>query len=178
MPVTPFHFGPGAALKAAAPGTFSFTVFAFSQVVIDLEPVTLWIFTGDPAHPYLHTCLGALPVALVSVWPGRRICQWALRVWNSRMSPAQARWLAFPPRIGIRQALVGAFLGAYSHVFIDSFMHGDVYPLAPFSRAGQMVQIVSVEALQWILVGLGVAGLALLAAYRFRRQRSQSQPSA
>ena len=168
MPITPFHFGPGAALKAAAPGNFSFTVFAFSQVLIDLEPVTLWIFTGDPAHPVLHTYLGALAVALLSVWPGRRVCEWALRVWNSRMSPAQARWLAFAPSIGLREALTGAFLGAYSHVFIDSFMHGDLYPLAPFSQAGQLVQIVSIETLQWILVGFGVAGLAALALLRSR----------
>ena len=39
MPITPFHFGPGAAVKAVAPRHFSFTVFAFSQVMIDLEPI-------------------------------------------------------------------------------------------------------------------------------------------
>jgi len=37
MPLTPFHFGPAAAIKAIAPAHFSFTVFCYSQVVIDLE---------------------------------------------------------------------------------------------------------------------------------------------
>jgi len=37
MPFTPFHFGPAAALKAAAPAHFSFMVFCYAQVVTDLE---------------------------------------------------------------------------------------------------------------------------------------------
>ena len=67
MPITPFHFGPGAAFKALAPARFSFAVFAFSQFVIDLEP-TLFFLTGDPSHPYLHTYLGATAVAAASYW--------------------------------------------------------------------------------------------------------------
>lgn len=60
MPITPFHLGPGAALKAIAPGSVSFTAFAFSQFLIDLEPILFWLFTGDPVHPYPHTngCCG------------------------------------------------------------------------------------------------------------------------
>ena len=168
MPITPFHFGPGAALKALAPARFSFTVFALSQLVIDLEPVLFFLASGEPLHPYLHTYAGASAVALASLWPGRRLCEWALRAWNSRLSEAQARWMSVPAAIGPRAALAGAFLGAWSHVFIDSFMHGDLYPLAPFSQAGQLVQIVSIETLQWILVGFGVAGLAALALLRSR----------
>ena len=69
MPITPFHFGPGAALKALAPARFSFTVFAFTQCVIDLEPITLYFLIGDPAHPWLHTYLGASPaLAAIRFW--------------------------------------------------------------------------------------------------------------
>ena len=159
MPITPFHFGPGAAFKALAPGQVSFTVFAFSQCLIDLEPISFWLFTGDPVHPYLHTYIGALPVALASVWPGRRVSEWANRLWNSRLSAAQARWLGVEPRITLRQALAGAFLGAYSHVFIDSFMHDDMRPLAPFAD-GRLTGIIAIENLQWLCVA--AAGAALL----------------
>lgn len=169
LPITPFHFGPGAALKAAAAPYFSFTVFAFSQLLIDLEPGFFWVWRGEPVHPYLHTYLGALPVALLGVWPGRRVCEWALRLWNSRLSPAQARWLAVAPAIGLRAALAGAFLGAYSHVFIDSFMHDDMAPLAPFSRAGKFTDIVSIEMLQWLCVAAGAAGVAALLTLRLRK---------
>jgi len=37
MPFTPFHFGPGLAVKSLAGNYFSFLLFAFTQVVIDLE---------------------------------------------------------------------------------------------------------------------------------------------
>jgi membrane-bound metal-dependent hydrolase YbcI (DUF457 family) len=61
------------------------------------------------------------------------VCERALRVWNAWLSPAQARWLAYEPKITPTAAAVGAFVGAYSHVAIDSIMHVDVRPFAPFS---------------------------------------------
>ena len=38
MPITPLHFGPGLALKSVTGEWFSFTLFCFAQVLIDLEP--------------------------------------------------------------------------------------------------------------------------------------------
>jgi hypothetical protein len=160
LPITPFHLGPGAAFKAAAPRQVSFTVFAFSQFLIDLEPIGFWLFTGDPVHPYLHTYLGALLVAALSVWPGRPVSEWAIRVWNSRLSPEQARRFAVEPRVTLRAAIAGALLGAYSHVFIDSFMHDDMRPLAPFGD-GRLTGTISVEHLQWLCVVAAAAALLI-----------------
>lgn len=39
MPVTPFHFGPGALLHATAPRHVSFLAFCGANVLIDLEPL-------------------------------------------------------------------------------------------------------------------------------------------
>ena len=38
MPVTPFHVGPAAVVKAVFREKFSITIFAFSQILIDLQP--------------------------------------------------------------------------------------------------------------------------------------------
>jgi hypothetical protein len=168
VPITPFHFGPGAVVKAAAPRHFSFTVFAFSQGLIDLEPIGFFIFTGAPIHPYLHTYLGATLVFLASWWLGRPVGEWALRVWNAWLSPAQARWLGYEPHIPIPAAGLGAFIGAYSHVAIDSIMHGDMEPFAPLSPASPWLHIISVEALHWLCVLAGVAGVAGLLILRWR----------
>jgi membrane-bound metal-dependent hydrolase YbcI (DUF457 family) len=171
VPITPFHFGPGAAVKAVAPRHFSFTVFAFSQVLIDLEPIGFFIFTGAPIHPYLHTYLGASLVFLASWWLGRPVGEWALRVWNAWLSPAQARWLGYEPRISTRAAGVGAFIGAYSHVAIDSIMHGDMEPFAPLSPASPWLHVISVEALHWLCVLAGVIGIGGLTLLRWRQLR-------
>jgi len=171
VPITPFHFGPGAVVKAVAPRHFSFTVFAFSQALIDLEPIGFFLVTGDPIHPYLHTYLGATLVFLASWWAGRPVGEWALRVWNAWLSPAQARWLAYEPRISTMAAGTGAFIGAYSHVAIDSIMHGDMLPFAPFSDATPWLLVVSVETLQWLCVLAGVLGVAVLLFRRWREIR-------
>jgi hypothetical protein len=167
MPVTPFHLGPGGLVKALAPRHFSFTVFAFSQALIDLEPIGFFLFTGDPVHPYLHTYAGATLVFLASWWAGPPVGRWALRVWNAWLSPAQARWLACEPEISGAAAGTGALVGACSHVAIDSIMHGDMEPLAPFSSASPWLLVVPVETLQWICVAAGVAGLAGLLFLRW-----------
>jgi hypothetical protein len=51
MPFTPFHFGPGATIKAMAGQHFSFTVFAFTQLAIDLEPLYFMLRDEDPLDP-------------------------------------------------------------------------------------------------------------------------------
>jgi hypothetical protein len=168
VPITPFHFGPGALVKAVAPRHFSFTVFAFSQGLIDLEPIGFFLFTGDPVHPYLHTYLGATLVFLASWWGGRPVCEWVLRAWNAWLSPTQARWLGQESRISVRAAGIGAFIGAWSHVAIDSIMHGDMEPFAPFSAAAPWLLVVSVETLQWLCVLAGIIGLAGLVFLRWR----------
>ncbi len=173
MPITPFHFGPGAALKGVLGPYMSFTVFAFANVLIDAEPIALFFLTGDPAHPYLHTLLGATLVMVLSVWPGRRICEWAIGRWNAWLSPAQARWLAVEPRIALAPAALGAALGAYSHILIDSIMHVDVRPLAPLRSANDWQGLVSIETLQALCVAAGLAGIALLALVNFWRARTR-----
>ena len=44
MPITPLHLGPGAILKAAAGQHMSLSVFAFSQITMDLEVLGLTIY--------------------------------------------------------------------------------------------------------------------------------------
>jgi hypothetical protein len=169
MPVTPFHFGPGALLKSAAPGHVSWMTFALANALIDLEPIFLFVAIGVPAHPWLHTFPGALAVAAAAALAGRRPCEAALRWWNSRLSPAQSRWLSEPPLIAVRAAWTGALLGTTTHVLLDAFMHGDVRILWPVSDDNPLYGVVPLVPLHWGCVLAGAAGLALLA---YRRSRT------
>jgi hypothetical protein len=169
MPFTPFHLGVGAALKPALGRRFSFAVFAFSQILIDLEPAARMLLDREPLHPHLHTYVGATLVALVSGSLGRPVCEWALRAWNRQLSPAQARWLAASTSISPPAAWAGALIGAYSHVVLDSIMHADVHPWAPFAAGNALLGAISIEALHLACAILGVAGLAALLFLRSRR---------
>lgn len=169
MPITPFHFGPGALFKSVAPGFVSWSAFALANVLIDLEPIVLYFIIGDPAHPWLHTPPGALAVAALAATAGRRPCEWFLRWWNANLSPAQARWLAVEPGISPGQAWTGALLGTFSHILLDSLMHGDVRPFWPLHEGNPMVGWIALSALHWGCAGAGALGVAFLAIGRRRR---------
>lgn len=166
MPITPFHLGPGAALKAALGARLSFTVFAFSQFLIDLEPVIHALSGSERLHPHLHTYAGATVVAIASALAGRPACERALRFWNSRLDAAQSRWLAVPAAIPKGAAWSGALTGAYSHVAIDSIMHADMTPLAPFAFDNALFGWLSGDEVQMLCVALGVLALAVLGGLR------------
>ncbi len=77
MPFTPFHLGPGAAFKAFGGRYFSFMVFGFSQVAMDIE-VLVRILRGDsPLHGFTHipVPVGATLIGIVSVLIGKPVCE-------------------------------------------------------------------------------------------------------
>ena len=169
MPITPFHFGPGALIKGLAPAWFCWSNFALANVLIDLEPITLFLLIGDPAHPWLHTLPGALAVAALAATLGRRPCEWALRQWNARLSKAQARWLGVDAVISPRQAWIGALLGTLSHLALDAVMHADVTPLWPLVAGNPWRGAVSLGTLHLGCLAAASAALPLWLAHRLRR---------
>jgi Domain of unknown function (DUF4184) len=162
MPFTPFHFGPGAALKAAAPAHFSFTIFCYSQVVTDLE-TGFHLLRGEyPVHGLFHTYLGATVVGLACAITGRPICQLALRAWRAWLPPRLTGLFGRSATIRWKVAFLSALIGTYSHVFLDSIMHPDVKPFSPWTSSNPMLDLVSVRMLHLLCVGLGVIGLLVL----------------
>src|SRR5262245_47216974 len=129
MPFTPFHFGPGAAMKAVTPKYFSFTVFCFSQIVTDCETAYYMVQGAYPWHRFFHTYAGATVVAIFSLLVGRPICQLGLRLWSRAQRAPFKDYFPTGTVIPWSSAAVGAFVGTYSHVFLDSVMHRDIRPL-------------------------------------------------
>ena len=172
MPFTPFHFGPGVALKAAAPRHFSFTLFVFTNVAIDVEPLVYLLSDDYPVHRFFHTYAGATLAAVACYFAGRPVCSWAIRVWNSRLSAGQARWLEVEPRIAALPAAIGAATGAWSHVLLDSLMHADMRPFAPFSAMDGMYRFFSFAEIHAFCALSGALGFAVLAASAVLRRKA------
>ncbi|MFY9315962.1 MAG: hypothetical protein WAO95_10430 [Burkholderiales bacterium] len=167
MPFTPLHFGPGFALKSVSGKWFSVTVFCFSQVLIDLEPAWYMLAGDDTIHRFLHTYLGATLAGLAAAG-AKPLCELALRIWNSRLSPAQAHWLGAPDRIAWTAALCGGLLGGWSHVLLDSLMHADMRPLAPWDERNALLFAVHLDTLYLGCALAGVFGVGLLLLRRAR----------
>ena len=170
MPFTPFHMGPGLAVKAVCGRYFSLMVFGFSQVAIDIEPLVR-IIRGDAVlHGLTHTYLGATLIAIASVLAGRPICQFLLNHWPPDPHAPFQSWLRGPKLISWPAAIAGAFVGTYSHVFLDSIMHSDMQPLAPLSEANALLHVISVDSLHVVCALGGAFGaLLLFAVFILRR---------
>ena len=145
MPFTPFHFGPGAAIKAAIPAHFSFAVFCYSQIVTDLEPAYFMLRGEYPVHRFFHTYPGAALVGIFCAITGRPICQFLMKAVQSNR-----------PRTPWHALLAGGLLGTFTHVFFDSIMHPDMAPLRPWSGANPMLHVIPTTVLYMLCVALGL----------------------
>jgi membrane-bound metal-dependent hydrolase YbcI (DUF457 family) len=170
VPITPFHFGPGAALHALAPRRVSFLGFCAANVLVDVEPLYFLLTEGVPAHRAFHTLIGATAVAAATVLAYAATRAVAIRIrlpdlfgWRSLTTP---------------QVVLGAALGAWSHIALDSLMHGDIRPLAPFSDANPLLHAVELGTLHWACVAAGVGGLLVLGLRRLARRRAASRARA
>ena len=165
MPVTPFHFGPGAVLQAVAPRQVSFLAFCAANVGIDCESLYNLVQGNYPVHTFFHTYVGSTLMALTVV-----LLFVAARRLSRRFSlPDLFRWQS----LSVLAVIVGALLGAWSHVFLDSIMHADIRPLAPFSSANAFLHLVSLDMLHLACLVLGVLGLlAMLLRSRFEKKNS------
>ena len=169
MPITPFHFGVGAALHAAAPARVSFLAFCAANVLIDLEPGYFMLAGEYPLHRFLHTPIGATlaAAATCALFAGAR------RLAATRRWPDPFAW----QRLRLPAVAAGAFLGAWSHVLLDAVMHADVRPLAPFSDANPLWHAMPVRGLHVACVAAGLAGIAAVAIRsRLRTSRGRQTP--
>lgn len=142
MPFTPFHMGPGILIKGVLRGSFSLMIFGWSQVVMDVQPLVAILTGQGELHGFTHTYVGSTLIAIFSAVTGKYLSEWALAV------VAADRAI----NIGWRVAFVTAFIGAYSHVILDSIMHADMTPLFPFSSSNQLLGVFSIDALHKLCI--------------------------
>jgi membrane-bound metal-dependent hydrolase YbcI (DUF457 family) len=167
MPFTPFHFGVGAGVHSAAPRHVSFLAFCAANVVVDFETL-YYLTTGQfPYHRFFHSFAGMSFVIAATIGLF-----------------AAALWLAtkveLPNLFGWQQLTmmpisVGAGLGGYTHVVLDSIMHSEIRPFAPFDDSNPFFGIVRLDVLHWSCVAAGVAGLAVLGIRELMKERNGSR---
>jgi len=164
MPITPFHFGPGAAIHALAPKHVSFLAFCAANVLIDVEPLYFMVTSQYPLHRFFHTYVGA-SLVVVATFALFVLARWfAARFWL----PNPFRWR----ELGLLPVVLGAAAGSYSHIVLDSLMHQDIAPFAPFSNANPLLQVVSLSTLHWSCLAAGLVALGILGIRRFLHEEN------
>ena len=160
MPFTPFHIAAGASVKAILPKQFSWSIFTLTNILIDCEPLYYHFTEGMLSHKFFHSIIGASIVAIVCATLGKPLCEYGLKLWNNSLAPEDKRWLGSGIKISHLSAWTGAVIGAYSHLILDSIMHLDIKPLAPFTDENPLLGILGVMELHVLcLILLGAGGI-------------------
>ncbi len=153
MPFTPIHMGPGIFIKALLQGSFSLMVFGWTQIIMDIQPLVVLITGEGHLHGFSHTYIGASILAIISALSGKYLSQIGLIILGiSKDNPIIIAWWV---------AFISAFIGSYSHVYLDSIMHQDVEPFYPFNLVNNFHGLVSIATLHKICMYSGLLGAAI-----------------
>lgn len=159
MPITPFHFGPGAVIHAVAPKHVSFLAFCAANVLMDVEPLYYMVTGQFPLHRFFHTYIGATIVTVATAL----IFFAALRLALRLSLPNVWQWQG----LNVVPIWLGAATGSYSHIVFDSVMHADMVPLSPFSDANGLYQLVPLGELHLFCVLAGLLSVVILGIRRW-----------
>jgi len=161
MPFTPFHIVAGASFKSIAPKHFSWSVFTLTNILIDCEPLYYFFTIDELSHKFFHTIIGASLIAIVCATMGKPLCEFGLKLWNGSLEPDDKKWLGSEIKISNLSAWTGAFIGAYSHLLLDSIMHQDMHPFHPFTDENQLLGILGKMELYALCLLLFIGGLLI-----------------
>jgi membrane-bound metal-dependent hydrolase YbcI (DUF457 family) len=154
MPFTPFHFGVGAGLHAAAPERVSFIAFCATNVLVDFETL-YYLLTGQfPLHRFFHSFVGVTIVIFVTI----ALAMFMLKLATRIELPNPFDW----QKLTLLPVVIGSVLGGYSHVVLDGVMHPEIRPFAPFAEGNPFYSAIGLGALHWFCVIAGLVGLAVL----------------
>ncbi|MDH5667096.1 MAG: DUF4184 family protein [Nitrospira sp.] len=158
MPFTPFHMGAALIVKPAAQKHLSLITFGIAQIVIDIEPFIGMMRQSEILHGPTHTLLGAITIGVLVALVSPAMCRPILRRYNQEVTAYKLRWLSEPIEPTRIAMWSGALWGTLSHIILDSFMHDDIRPFAPFSDANPLLHLISHDDVYQLCVVLGVIG--------------------
>lgn len=150
MPFTPLHMGPGIFIKALLQSSFSLMVFGWTQIVMDIQPLVVTLTGEGHLHGFTHTYVGAVLIAIFSALSGKYLSEIGLRIlgFYNNQTINISWWVSF----------LSAFIGSFSHVFLDSIMHYDVEPFYPVALVNHFYGWLSISMLHKFCLYSGVVG--------------------
>lgn len=123
MPFTPFHWGPALLIGMLLFSIFDLPSLLISSVIPDLEGLSVLTFRLPlPLHGFFHSYLGASILGVLT----------ATLVYYFRGFLSKIMKLFMLERMSSsKRILFTSLFGAYSHVFLDSFLYVEMRPFYP-----------------------------------------------
>jgi len=145
-------------------GGFSLMVFGWTQIVMDVQPLIVLMTDEGHLHGFTHTYIGATIIAILAGLTGKYLSQ--IGLWRLGITPSMHTSVSW------RVAIVSAFIGSFSHVFLDSIMHFDVQPFYPLTLNNPFLGIISIGLLHKLCLYSGFVGAAVFFFAEWRARNS------
>jgi hypothetical protein len=166
------HQAPVLPLKMAAPQWFDGTALCIGSMAPDLDFIVRGTGLYFEAHALLTQLWFCLPLTLVLTWVVKRVVAAPLGphlpdlgLFHLRDYGRLGGWRTPRDVRGIAIVVVSALIGAYSHVFLDSFAHSDgwmvehVAALQPFAFDVQLPYFGTKAVYVYDLLQLGLSAV-------------------
>ena len=155
MPITPLHWS----ILILGLILFNYLYIPalfISCVLMDIEPFYyLFIAQSFPLHRFFHTFLGASFLALIIGFVLIKI----RKTLDKKLSFFQLN----QAKLSNKSIYLSAFIGAYSHIILDSFMHRDIKPFWPFTSSNPLLNIISTASIYRVTeIGLLITALSYI----------------
>ncbi len=154
MPFTPIHLGIAVPVKAVSEKKFSFLIFAWAQVVMDLQPLVVMLTQLGKVHGWSHTFLAALGLGALTSVSGKFAIEGLAKLLKIGRD---GRAVAVPWKV----ANLSALFGTVSHVLLDALIYPEMTPFWPFSQTNPLY--FGIGSYQVILFYLAVGAIGRLA---------------
>ncbi len=162
MPVTPFHAGIPGLLSCRWPHRVDIFTAAVGSVICDVD-FFFFLALGTPLHGFLHTFAGASAAAAALVLLAHYFRGSVVRI---------KEWLAWETVSNPGSLALGAFIGTFSHVLLDSLIYTDMDPFHPIEgnpfhpASGERSTFITVYAIT------GITTFILLVLYNHKYMAS------
>ena len=166
MPITPFHLGPGLLIKSILQGYFCLIIFAWAQILIDIQPILVILTGKGQLHGFSHTYIGATLIAIIAAYTGKWIYHWLVCFIENDFTIYQKKLFNVSEKLTTIICISSAFIGTFSHVLLDSIMHSDIQPFYPLGIENQVLLIMTVETLHKFCIYTGLAGTVIFFCIR------------
>ena len=170
MPFTPIHLGLAFPAKAVSEKKFSFLIFAWAQVVMDLQPLVVLLRQRGTVHGWTHTFLAALALGALTSVSGKYAIEGVTKLLRiGRDGQVTVPW---------KVANLSALFGTVSHVLLDALIYPEMAPFWPLSQSNPLYFGIQSYQMILFLLACGVlGGLAWGIRAMIQRARNRKSPA-
>ena len=94
-------------------------------------------------------------IACIAAFVSPSVCSFIVQRWNREVHHYKLDWLEETATVSRAVVIASTFFGTLSHVVLDSFMHHDIHPFAPFSNANPMLNLISHDGVYQLCFAAG-----------------------